>query len=235
MADRRVRAAQTSARLPARGYVSAADYSARGVAVTAARANAAARPGTCAPCLRPTTLNGSHAECDCDDRLPGPSRAVLHAAGIELAVRPWSTAVLFGADTALRRRIGELAHTVHPFAGAAADGSIPIGDGVAHLIAATGALPRATDPAAALAELRRIAAPGAALLADFPFDPGRARTEARRPFAGPGATLLPTVVQTIGWDIVATARAAGWAQASLLRIQSDELGYPAMFLLEATA
>ncbi len=228
-----------SAWLPARGYVSLADFHARGLPPSEAiahqiadAARAAAgdveRHGTCAPCLRAAMLRGRHAECDCPDRLSGASRALLHAAATELAGRSWSTAVLLGPETGLRRRIGELAYAAQPYTDALADG-------VAHLVVAIDALPRAADPVAALGELRRVAALGGCLLASFPFDPARARTEARRPATGSGATLLPTVAHDIGWDIVAIARAAGWAQASLLHVWSDELGYPALFLLRATA
>lgn len=232
-------AAGVSARLPARAYASLADFHARGLPPlraaarqTSDAARAAAgdveRHGTCAPCLRAAMLRGPDAGCDCPERLAGTGRALLHAAGTELAARPWSTAVLLGPDTGLRRRIGDLAHTAHVYADALADG-------VAHLVAAIDVLPRAADPAAALGELRRVAALGACLLASFPFDPARARTEARRPVTGSAATLLPTAAHDIGWDIVAIARAAGWTQASLLHIWSDELGYPGLFLLRATA
>lgn len=235
-----------TARLPARGYVSLADFRARPLPAAevgarqvadAARAAAGAlpRPGTCAPCLRAAMLRGPEAACDCADRLSGGDRALLHAAAAELLTRPWSTVLLLGPDTRLRRRIGELAQVAHSFADAAPDGTLPVGDSSAHLVVAIDVLSRMAQPAAALAELRRAAAAGACLLANLAFNPDRARTEARRRAVGGGATLSPTTVQDIGWDVVGITRAAGWAEASLLQIWSDELGYPGMFLLRATS
>ena len=232
--------------LPARAYLSLADFRARGIpaAEAGARRTAdaarlaggeASRSGTCAPCLRAATLSGPNSACDCADRLSGTHRALLHAAGVELATRPWATVVLLGPDSNLRRRVAGLAQAAHPFANALVDGTLPVVTGVAHLMVAIDVLPRMAEPAAGLAEFRRVACAGACLLASFPFNPDRARTEARRPVSGPGATLLPVVAHDVGWDVADLSRAAGWAQASLLEVWSDELGYARTFLLRATA
>lgn len=236
-------------RLPALAYVSLADFQARAAplsVVMAAReaADAAsvefagtARPGTCAPCLRAAMLRGPQAVCDCADALPGPARALLHAAASDVATRPWSTIVVLGADTPLRRRIGALGRVAHPFAAPAEDGTLPVGPDTAHMTVAIDALHRAAEPAAVLAELRRIAAPGGGLLASFPFDPGRSHTLVLRHLPGGSLTLAATPISDLGWDVLGMARRAGWARAEMLHVWSGELGYggPNLFLLRATA
>ncbi len=239
----------TAARLPALAYLSLADYQARAAplaGVMAAREQAdaatlehagAGRPGTCAPCLRATTLRGPQAVCDCADALSGPARALLHAAAAEPAMRPWSTVVLLGADTPLRHRLAELGRTAHAFSSPLDDGTLAVASGAAHMVIAIDALHRAAEPAAALTELRRVAAPGGGLLASFPFDAGRSHTEVRRRVPGIALNLAATPVSDLGWDVLAMARRAGWARAEMLHVWSGELGYggPNLFLLRASA
>ncbi len=71
--------------------------------------------GTCAPCLRPTALTSystawaREQRCDCEDALPGQSRALLHAAMAEGGLQPWSRLLVMGPAASVHRRLRALA------------------------------------------------------------------------------------------------------------------------------
>ena len=215
---------------------------------------------TCAACLRPTVLTSATASgrpgdgglrlpdwsseqrCDCEDRLGGRDRALLHAAATVGGLRPWSRLLLFGPATALGGRLAALAGStvqVADLAPGGASGAAPAiaaADAAADVLVAADSLHRAPALRPVLMELRRVAAPGATLLARLPFRERATATAHRRPrLAGP--RLSPIELHAVGWDILAMLHDAGWSHAEMLRYWSRELGYfgSRNFLLRAVA
>ncbi len=209
---------------------------------------------TCAPCLRPARLSSrtdggrvieagrrvpewAHEQvCDCEDRLSGRDRALLHAAESLAGLRSWSRLLLFGPTLGVHRRLASLAGETLRVPDIEAGATLPAPDAAADVLIAADCLHRAPALRAVLAELRRIAAPGGCLLARVPFRERAAvsGTKARR---GEGHRLMPVELHTIGWDILQALRDDGWTQAEMLRTWSRELGYLGAhnFLLRAVA
>ncbi len=252
-------------RLPAVSFVSQAEYDAwcdHAAPLIAAQARtdhaalAAADPqasrldhaATCAPCLRPTNLAievGDKAAgrrgrqvCDCEDALTMPARALLHAAGVEGGLQPWSRLLLFGPAAAEHPRLAALSADATHLAGFGSDGRLDAPDGRFHLALASASLPLVAEPLAGMAELRRVLAPGGTLLAQFAFRP-RARRSVAQPIRRESVRdgMAPHDAHDFGWDILATLRELGFAQATMLRLWSHELGYwgGSNFILKAVA
>ncbi len=210
--------------------------------------------GTCGPCLRPTTLTSrtetgrlvegglrvpdwpNEQSCDCEDRLPGWARALLHAAEASAGLRAWSRVLLFGPPVPVHRRLAALAGEAVAVPDISPGPSLAAPDAAAHVIIAADCLHRSPSIRSVLAELRRVAAPGASLLATFPFRE-RASVTASRPPRAAGHRLAPVELHAIGWDILAALREEGWSHAEMLRCWSRELGYLGShnFVLRAVA
>ncbi len=252
-------------RLPAVSFVSQAEYDAwcdQAAPLIAAQARtdhatlAAADPqairldhaATCAPCLRPTSLaievggkaGGRRGQqvCDCEDALTMPARALLHAAGVEGGLQPWSRLLLFGPAATEHPRLAALSAETTHLAGFGADGRLDAPDGRFHLVLASASLPLIADPETGLAELRRVMAPGGTLLAQFAFRP-RARRSVTQPIRRGSVRdgMAPRDAHDFGWDILTTLRERGFAQAMMFRLWSHELGYwgGSNFILKAVA
>ena len=255
------------ARFPADGFISHAEFEARGERDTAALARqarieaalATAEPvlverATCAACLRPAVLisrtdagrvveaglrvpDWPHEQvCDCEDRLSGRDRALLHAAASLAGLRRWSRLLLFGPPIPVHRRLRALAGETAAVADLAPGPAIAAADGCADVTIAADCLHRAPALRPVLAELRRVAAPGGCMLARMPFRERATHSTTRRSGID-GHRLAPGELHAIGWDILAACREAGWAQAEMLRCWSRELGYLGArnFLLRASA
>jgi SAM-dependent methyltransferase len=209
---------------------------------------------TCAPCLRPAlltsaTLGGRPTDtglplpdwpaeqiCDCEDRLAGRDRALLHAAESVAGLRPWSRLLLFGPPTPLHRRLRALAGDTLAVPDLSPGPALAAPDAAAEVVVAADCLHRLPVLRPVLAELRRVCAPGGCLLARVPFRERAPVSVHRRPLLA-GPRLSPTELHAIGWDILAMLRDAGWAHAEVLRYWSRELGYLGAnnFLLRAVA
>ncbi len=235
-------------RFPATGFISLAEYIEycdRKRAELDAQAYAEHRliegqtmlrqEATCAPCLRRTVLTSRiqagrapdwpHEQvCDCEDRLNGFSRALLHAAETVGDLKTWSRLLLFGPSLPVHRRLRKLAGETVLMPDLPPGSRLPAEDGAFHLIVAADCLHRVAELGALLAELRRITAPGGCLLATVPFRyTATVTASGRRRRAVPG--LAATELHAIGWDFLGLLRASGWAQAEMLRVWSRELGY----------
>lgn len=215
---------------------------------------ALAQEATCAPCLRPTVLTSrtetgrlveggrrvpdwpGEQVCDCEDRLCGRDRMVLHAAEAVAGLRAWSRLLLLGPPRPLHRRLSALAAETVAVADLGPGAALAAPDAAAHVIVAAECLHRAPALRGLLRELRRVAAPGGCLLATFPFRE-RAAITASRPQRVAGHRLTAYELHAIGWDILAALREEGWTEAEMLRCWSRELGYfgARNFLLRAIA
>ncbi len=143
--------------------------------------------------------------CDCPDRLDAAGRALLHAALTEAGLCGWSRL--------LRPDGGVVAERLVALAGRVVDSDTPEAADVAVLA------PLGSPPGAALTAVRRALGPAGCLIAAMDFDPAAPRGR-------PGGPL--------GWDVLETARSAGFAEAAVLRPWSRELGYAGgLFLLRA--
>jgi hypothetical protein len=211
--------------------------------------DALVRPGTCAPCLRPTVYatptsgwvrrpDGRRSPdwsdglfCDCTDRLGGRARAILHAAQALGGLRPTTRLLLFGPPHACHRRLAPLAGEAQHLRAltAAADGyRLDTGQTRFHLAVAADCLHRVPPLEAAFAALAGALLPGGALLFTVPFRAHDAATRSRDDLHRPDGRLpveSAEVAHELGWDVLARLRQAGFARASAHGYWSAELGY----------
>lgn len=213
------------------------------------------RDGTCAPCLRRArftarTAGGEALEdgrlmpdwrgqlvCDCEDRLDNRNRALLHFLEAEAGLRGWSRVLLFGPPGPVDRRIAAVAGSVVSIArlgsARAASGTggyrLDAADGAFHLAVSSDYLQRVPPLEAALAELRRVLAPGGRCVFTVPFRDRSARTVSRLeglPLVdGRWPAEAGGTVHEAGWDILDRLRGAGFTDARAHAYWSDELGY----------
>jgi SAM-dependent methyltransferase len=211
--------------------------------------------GTCGPCLRravfTTDTTGwerlpdgrrlprwedSHA-CDCEDRLTGRLRALVHFAQSAANLRDWTRLLLFGPPSAADRRLIALAGTTTRVArlqpGADLEAvSLGAPDASFHLAVSIDTLHRVPPLRAAFTEFRRVLAPGGSLILLLPFRYRAARTVSREGLRGIGGRPPMEVrdaVHEIGWDVLDWLRAAGFRHVEAHSYWSNELGYLGAF------
>ncbi len=211
--------------------------------------------GTCGPCLRRTVFTTdttgwerqpdgrrvpewSDAQaCDCEDRLTGRLRALVHFAQSDASLRRWTRLLLFGppgqADRCLSALAGETTRIERLAPGpTAADVRLPAGDEAFHLVVSSNYLHRVPPLRAALAEFRRVLAPGGSLIFLVPFRYRALRTLSRDglPELGGRQPLeFREPVHDIGWDMLDWLREAGFRHAAAHSYWSNELGYLGAF------
>lgn len=214
---------------------------------------AAARPGTCAPCLQtasfaPANLaeNTSAPEknapdtnapdwregqlCDCPHRLGQRARAVLHFLQSRAGLGPTTRLLLFGPAGPLHARLAEGLHTVtHQPRLLPAPLRLDTASAAFTVVLSWDYLHRVPPLAEALAEIRRSLAPGGRFVFTVPFHYRAAGTRSRLAHVPRRAGRLPPEfrgeVHEIGWDILPMLDAAGFARSEAHGYWSDELGY----------
>ena len=211
--------------------------------------------GTCAPCLRRADFATDTAgwerlpdgrrvpawsdaqACDCEDRLTGRFRALVHFALAEAMLRPWTRLLLFGPPGPADRRLAALAGAstrIERLLRAPGREAVRLAaaDAAFHLVVSTDYLHRVPPLRAALSELRRVLAPGGSLVAALPFR-YRATHSFSREDVRRVAERLPVEyadpVHELGWDVLEWLRAAGFRHAAVHSYWSNELGYLGSF------
>lgn len=211
--------------------------------------------GTCAPCLRRATFTtdtrgwerlpdgrrlpswGDAQACDCEDRLSGRARAIVHFAQAEASLRPWTRLLLFGPPAAPDRRLTALAGAtkrVERLSYGPGPESVRLAapDADFHLVISTDYLHRVPPLRAALAEFRRVLVPGGSLVLPLPFRYRATRTVSRDDvpqFGGRTPLEYRDPVHDIGWDMLDWLREAGFRHAAAHSYWSNELGYLGSF------
>lgn len=264
----------SAARFPARSFVSKAEFDEH-VREVRDRVDARYRhelelastdvemswPGTCAPCLRPTTYTSRTAGgeclpdgrrlpnwreelmCDCEDRIDARGRALLHFIQSVAGLLPATRVLVFGPATPVSRRIGKLATLVHRTRMLAATGAhrIDLPGACVQLVVCSDYLNHVPPLDAALAELRRVLVRGGQLVFTVPFRVDLAETASRNGQLTRLNGLLPAqqaaAIHDIGWDVLPRLRRAGFSGALAYGYWSEELGYlgPFNMILAATA
>jgi SAM-dependent methyltransferase len=202
------------------------------------------RPGTCAPCLRQTrfSLSTEHGEklpngrvvpnwreqllCDCADRLTNRQRALLHFVESTIGAPSWSRVLALGRLSAAERRLCQRLGTPI-FVPRLPSLRLDLPDASCQLAVTLDYIHQIRPLAAMLAEIRRVLAPGGALVFTVPFRWDRMQTRSHvDPLAvAAGPVESPREVHEIGWDILDLLRAAGFARNRVHSYWSEELGY----------
>ncbi len=218
-------------------------------------------PGTCAPCLRPTSFTSrtgggerlpdgrmlpnwrEELACGCEDRINADARAVLHFAQSVAGLLPAMRVLAFGPATPVSRRIGRMATLVHRTRMLVAGGAyrIDLPNACVQLALSPDYLHHVPPLDAVLAELRRVLVRGGQLVFTVPFRVDLANTISRTDDMPTLNGMLPVhygpSVHDIGWDVLSRLRKAGFATASAYVYWSEELGYlgPFNMIIAGTA
>ena len=211
--------------------------------------------GACAPCLRASSFRSPLGDgerlddgrimpnwreqqiCDCADALPQRGRALLHFLDAEVVMPVWARLLNFGPEGPGFRAASRRAESVMLAPRlewiARGDGTdrlrLSQADGTAHVAMSSDYLQHVPALDGALAEIRRVLAPGGAFVFTVPFHSDEAATVSDpAPSALPDGRVqaeTPHSVHRIGWDILDRLREAGFEQAHAYRYWAGELGY----------
>jgi hypothetical protein len=208
------------------------------------------RPGTCGPCLAPTSFE-THGEspdwrdgqvCRCPDRLSHRARAMLHLMEHGTGLDAWSRILLLGSRSPLDARLAQgrpaptrltrLSYRPHGLA-------LEAKDRVFTHAVAWDTLQRVPPLDIMLREVKRVLAPSGTFVFTIPFHYRAATTQSRLAEIPRHNGMLPAEygsdIHDIGWDILARLREAGFARARAHHYWSDELGYLGPFNMLFTA
>jgi SAM-dependent methyltransferase len=177
----------------------------------------------------------------------------LHFLEAQAGLAPWSRIASFGPPGLIDRKLTagrdqhgsftRLARLVRAEDGEPANNGwrLDAPDGAFHIALSWDHLPFVPPLDEALAQLRRILAPGGQLVFTLPLRYRAHTTISRLGHVPRQGGLLPAEyrgeVHEIGWDILERLRQAGFARARAHQYWSDELGYlgPFNLLLSASA
>jgi SAM-dependent methyltransferase len=211
------------------------------------------RPGTCAPCLRPTdfvseTENGEtlpdarrlpnwreEVRCGCDDRLINRQRAVVHfvqASGL----LPWMRVLLFGtpgdADRRLESMVAKAFIVPRPSAPVERAHALPhlgLARSAVHLAVSQDYLQFVPPIGAVLSEICDALIDGGRFIFTVPFHFNEASTvpipQAAMSFAVAPVMEFRGVPHRFGWDLLDLLKDAGFSDAAAYLYWSEELGY----------
>jgi SAM-dependent methyltransferase len=211
--------------------------------------------GTCASCLRPSTFESStqegarmpdgrrmpnwreHMRCDCEHRLIGRQRAVIHFLQATV-LTPWTHMLMFGPPNEADRRLESLvaAATKVPClrrSVAYVEGlSQPLLDapsGKFHAVVSQDYLQFVPPLQAALFEIHRVLVPGGRFVFTIPFHVAEAKSEftAERDLSFAPETPMEFFgsQHKLGWDLTEMLAQAGFRDATAYLYWSEELGY----------
>jgi hypothetical protein len=221
--------------------------------------------GTCAPCLRPAVFQSEtqpgekladgrrmpywprQMRCDCEDRLTGRQRAIIHLAQAT-GLAPWTNLLLFGtpspADGRLARLVGSVTQVARlraaPLARDPDRFVLDAPENAFHIALAQDYFEFVPPLNAALAGIAETLLPGGRLIFTTQF-----RFAERHSVLMPAETygfapVIPAEYRedshVFGWDLLTMLRDAGFSDAVAYLTWSEELGYlgPMNFLFRAT-
>jgi hypothetical protein len=211
------------------------------------------RPGTCAPCLRPTsfTTAAQHGEtlpdgrhfpnwreemrCDCDDRLIGRQRAMIHFLQIS-GLLPWMHLLLFGTPGDADRRLQSMAAKTiivpRPYASSDRSSLLPhlgLARAAVHLAVSQDYLQFVPPIAAILSEIRDALIDGGRFIFTAPFHFNE-RSTSLTPAEATAFATAPVMefrgaAHKFGWDLLSLLKESGFTDAAAYLYWSEELGY----------
>jgi hypothetical protein len=211
--------------------------------------------GTCAPCLRPSTFLSSTVDterlpdgrrmpnwdeqmrCDCEDRLNGRQRALIHFLQATV-IAPWTHMLLFGPPSGADRRLKSLIHMTTPVLRLRRSAVVENGPPLAILDAPSGSFHAVVSQEylnfvpplqAALAEILRVLVPGGRFVFTIPFNFTSASSEFITKDVLSFAPETPMEFRgsghQLGWDLLSLLTHTGFRDAAAYLYWSEELGY----------
>jgi len=211
--------------------------------------------GTCAPCLRPSIFVSStqggerisdgrrmpnwreQMRCDCEDRLIGRQRALIHFLQATV-LTPWTHMLLFGPPSDADRRLKTLVEATTPVlrlrrSTAMENGSpFPILDAPSanfHAVVSQDYLNFVPPLPAALAEIFRVLVPGGRFVFTIPFhftaSTSEFITKDVLSFAPETPMEFRGSEHKLGWDLLSLLTQTGFRDATAYLYWSEELGY----------
>jgi len=211
------------------------------------------RPGTCAPCLRPAQFtsaaqngeklpDGRHfpnwreeMRCDCEDRLIGRQRAVIHFLQVS-GLLPWMHLLSFGTPGDSNQRLQSMtAKTLivpRPHATSNQPSALPhlgITRAAVHFAVSQDYLQFVPPIAAILSEIREALIDGGRFIFTAPFHFSERSTalipDEATSFAKAPVMEFRGTAHKFGWDLLDLLKAAGFRDAAAYLYWSEELGY----------